>query len=86
LPVLVDEVELFNSTLEILPNKGPVPKLLVQADYLVLAYLEDFKVKESKKIQLSQDILSFSISRIIFSSWLQSIKEKARIQINPKLF
>lgn len=85
LPVLVDETELFDSTLEILPNKGVVPKLLVQADYLVLASLTDFKVKPAQEIKLSQDILSFSISRIIFSSWLQSIKEQVRIQFNSKL-
>ena len=85
LPVLVDEAELFDSVLKTLPNKGLVPKLLVQADYLVLAYLTDFKVKKPQEIKLSQDILSFSISRIIFSSWLQSMKEQVRIQLNPKL-
>ncbi len=85
LPILVDETELFDSMLEKLPNKGLIPKLLVQADYLILAYLTNFKVKESTEIKLSQDILSFSISRIIFSSWLQFMKNQSRIQVNPKL-
>lgn len=85
LPVLVDEAELFKSVLEVVPGKGLVPKLLVQADYMVLAYLTDFKVKKSKEVKLSQDILSFSISRIIFSSWLQFMKERSRIQVNPQL-
>jgi len=85
LPVLVDETEFFDSVLEALPNKGLIPKLLVQADYLVLTYLTDFKVKKPQDIKLSQDILSFSISRIIFSSWLQSMREQVRIQLNPKL-
>ena len=85
LPILVDESELFNSVLEVVPNKGLIPKILVQADYMVLAYLKDFKVKKSQEAKLSQDILSFSISRIIFSSWLQFMKEKSRIQVNPQL-
>ena len=85
LPVLVDEDELFDSMLEKLPNKGLIPKLLLQTDYLVLAYLTDFKVKQSEGVKLSQDILSFSISRIIFSSWMRFMKDQSRIQINPKL-
>ena len=85
LPVLVDDGELFDSVLQQLPNKGLVPTLLLQADYLVLAYLKDFKVKEYKEINLSQDILSFSIARIIFSSWLQFMRDQFHIQINPQL-
>ena len=85
LPVLVDENELFDSMIKKLPEKGLIPKLLVQADYLVIAYLMDFKVKKSAETKLSQDILSFSVSRIIFSSWMQSMKNQTRIQINPNL-
>lgn len=85
LPVLVDEAELFDSVLEKLPDKGVIPKLLLKADSLIVAYLMDFRVKESSKINLSQDILSFSISRIIFSSWLQFMRDQSRIQINQKV-
>ncbi len=85
LPVLVDEDELFDSMLEKLPDRGVIPKLLLQTDYLVLAYLVDFKVKKSEEVKLSQDILSFSISRIVFSSWMQFMKNQSRIQINPKI-
>ena len=83
LPILVDETEFFDSVLKVIPKTGLIPKLLVQADYMVLAYLTDFK--KSQKTPLPQDILSFSISRIIFSSWLQFMKEQSRIQVNPKL-
>ena len=85
LPVLVDSDELFDSVLEVVPERGLVPKLLVQADYMVLVYLTNFKVKKPQKLKLQQDILSFSISRIIFSSWIQFMKEQSHIQINPKL-
>ena len=85
LPVLVDEAELFKSVLGVVPGKGLIPKILVQADYMVLAYLTDFKVKKPQELKLQQDILSFSVSRIIFSSWLQFMKEQSRIQVNPQL-
>ena len=97
LPLLQDEEQLFKALIQKIPNTGLVPQLIIQTDSVIIVQISQFEIKKvqdflsSKNISSknsskdTQDILSFATSRMIFSSWLQFLRDQSRIQINPKI-
>ena len=88
LPVAVDEQELFQHVLAVLPHRGLIPKLFLNQNHLVIVFLKNFTMAQ-KKVHSSKEsmdsFLSFAYSRMTFSSWLDFVKSQSRIRINPKL-
>lgn len=78
---------LFEQVISLYPDSGVIPKLyMASGGSLLLMKLDGVEVKKSEKkySDWMQNILAFSISKIIFSSWKQNLKEKSRILVNKK--
>ncbi len=89
LPLLQDEEQLFKVLIQKIPNKGLNSQLIIQSDNLIITQVFHFDIKKIKtgldSKNTSQDVLSFATSRMIFSSWLQFLRNQAQIRINPKV-
>ena len=89
LPVAVNEKELFQQVLGVIPHRGLIPKLFLDKNHLIIASLKNFKISKKKMVQSSKEsmdsFLSFAYSRMTFSSWLEFVKNQSRIRINTKI-
>ena len=78
--------ELFQNILNQLPRSGLIPKLMVSGDNLVAIHLEKLKInKKSRKKDFIPGLLSFPMARMSWLSWLESLREKSRVKINPQI-
>ena len=87
LPTAVDEKDVFEQVLKVIPSTGLVPKLFVSADGFVIFSLKSFKFQpvQTKAIESMDSFLSLALARMTFSSWLEFVKSQSRIHINPKI-
>ena len=87
IPLLQDEEQLFQALVQRIPKKGLIPQIIIQPENLILVQIAQFRIKRSQKKEKfsSQDILSFATSRMIFSSWLQFLRNQSQIQINTRI-
>ena len=81
---VVDEDEVFKNVLEQIPRTGIIPKLIPRGDHILVVRLDRFENKKKDSRDWVQNILSISLSRVAFSSWIQQVREKSRIKINPR--
>ena len=80
--------DFFESILKQLPRSGLIPKLMVSGNDLVVVRLEKWEAnKKSRKKDLIQGLglLSFPMARMSWLSWLESLREKSRVKINPQI-
>ena len=89
LPLVQDEDQLFKILIQKIPKKGIAPQLIIQSDSVTIVQVSHFEIKKTQILPdskgVSQDVLSFATSRMIFSSWIQSLKDQSQIKINPKI-
>lgn len=88
IPQLIDSDSFFQQTLQVYP-KGLFPRLQVLSDgNILIAYLDSAEIKKdtSKYVQMSQSLRSSFVSEIVLLSWLEHMRTRADISINPAIF
>lgn len=92
LPFSIDTEKLFNEVVKVIPHSKVIPHLFSIQEGIVLVALKKFEMKPALKTTdldspfSTNAFLTFGLSRMIFSEWLEGMKSQSKVQINPKIF
>jgi len=88
LPDLSLHKRLFDEVIKKLPETGFINKVLSSRDQSFIVRVNSFQKEEVAKDELNLQDESFMdqmISQMMFYQWVQSIRESAKIQFNPRV-
>ena len=90
LPVAVDTQRLFNEVVQVIPEPQVIPQLFPLSEGVVLVALKSFKFSEienqTDSLLSMNTFLAFGLSRLLFSEWLEDVRNQSKVQINPRIF